>query len=340
VRTACFFQTLCIFIKKISLKLRALIILQVFFMTPLSAQVITLRGSWKFHLNDNPAWATSNFNDTSWESIYAPSPWEEEGFNGYDGFAWYRKKFDGKKLDKNENYYLRLGFIDDADEVYVNGKLIGFSGTMPPHFKTAYTMERKYILPNEVINFNGENTIAIRIFDVTHAGGIVDGDLGIYDFEKNRHLLLDLQGVWSFATAWSEEPIKNEGEWKKIIVPGQWEHQGYTRYDGFAWYKKTFTLPDPFTTENLVLLLGKIDDFDKVFLNGKFIGSTNDHRSFGRSFSFQKLRAYTIPPALLKKKGVNTIEVFVEDMGNVGGIYEGPVGITTQAYFDRYFNRD
>jgi sialate O-acetylesterase len=328
------------FYKKISLRLPALIILLAIIANPLSAQVITLRGSWKFHLNDNPAWASPTFNDTNWESIYAPSPWEDEGFNGYDGFAWYRKKFDGKKLDKNENYYLKLGFIDDADEVYVNGQLIGFSGSMPPHFKTAYNMERKYVLPNEAINFNGENTIAIRVFDGTIAGGIVDGDLGIYDFDKDRRLIIDLQGVWSFATAWSEEPIKNEGEWKRIIVPGQWEHQGYPRYDGFAWYKKTFTIPEKFLSENLVLVLGKIDDFDKVFLNGKFIGSTNDHRPYGRSFSFQKLRGYTIPPSLLKKNGANTIEVFVEDMGNTGGIYEGPVGITTQAYFDRYFNRD
>lgn len=320
------------------MRLPALIILLELLIAPLPAQVISLRGSWRFHLNDNPSWAATNFNDSGWESIYAPSPWEDEGFNGYDGFAWYRKKFDGRKLNKNENYYLSLGFIDDSDEVYVNGKLIGFSGTMPPRFKTAYNMERKYILPAEDINFMGENTIAIRIFDVTQAGGIVDGDLGIYEMERNRYLLIDLQGVWSFATAWSEEPIKNESDWKKIIVPSQWEHQGYSRYDGYAWYKKTFTLPDKFPVANLVLLLGKIDDFDKVFLNGKFIGSTNDHRPFGRSFSFEKLRSYAIPPQLLKKTGVNTIEVFVEDMGNIGGIYEGPIGITTQEYYDRHFD--
>ena len=103
----------------------------------------------------------------NWEKIYAPSPWEDEGFNGYDGFAWYRKKFDGKELSKDESYYLNLGFIDDCDEVYLNGVLIGFSGSMPPKFKTAFNNERKYPLSNESINFYGMNTLAIRVFDVT-----------------------------------------------------------------------------------------------------------------------------------------------------------------------------
>jgi Beta-galactosidase/beta-glucuronidase len=137
------------------------------------SQVISLEGRWKFHISDNEAWSKADFNDTGWESIHAPSAWEDEGFNGYNGFAWYRKKFDGKQLEKNENYYLNLGFIDDTDEVYVNGNLIGFSGTMPPKFKTAYNMERRYSLAPEIINYNGENTIAIRVYDVTLGGELL-----------------------------------------------------------------------------------------------------------------------------------------------------------------------
>jgi Beta-galactosidase/beta-glucuronidase len=120
-------------------------------------------------------------------------------------------------------------------------------------------------------------------------------------------------------------------------VPSPWEHQGYYRYDGYAWYKRTFTIPENFTTDPLVLLLGKIDDFDKVYLNGKLIGSTNDHRLFGASESYSRSRVYNIPPNTLKKVGVNTIEVLVEDMGNIGGIYEGPVGITSRINYERYF---
>ncbi|MBY0432774.1 MAG: beta galactosidase jelly roll domain-containing protein [Cyclobacteriaceae bacterium] len=302
----------------------------------LSAQTINLEGSWKFNIGDKAQWASPTFDDADWEYIHAPSPWEDEGFNGYDGFAWYRKKFDGRKLDKNETYYLGLGFIDDTDEVFVNGKLIGFSGSPPPKFKTAFNSERKYTLPTDVVNFIGENTIAIRVYDVTHGGGIVDGDLGIFRLPRSKSMLVDLQGIWSFATSWTNDPITREKDWKNIMVPGAWEHQGYWKYDGFAWYKRTFTLPEKFTNEPLVLVLGKIDDFDKVYLNGKLIGRTNDRKPFGSSQSFSKTRVYDIPAEVLKRNGINTIEILVEDMGNIGGIYEGPVGITTRDNAYRY----
>jgi beta-galactosidase/beta-glucuronidase len=301
------------------------------------AQEINLRGSWKFHIGDKAIWSTAKFDDSDWEVIYAPAPWEDEGFNGYDGFAWYRKKFDGHKLDKSENYYLNIGFIDDADEVYINDKLIGLSGSMPPRFKTAYNSERKYPLPNEVINFEGDNIIAIRVFDVTLGGGIIEGNLGIYRSTKSR-MLVDLQGLWDFVPVGDRED-KEAIEWRKIIVPSPWEHQGYYKYDGLAWYKRSFLIDAKIidNEEDLVLILGKIDDFDKTYLNGKVIGRTNDGEPYGQSQSYNKLRAYTIPLHLLKKNAPNTIEVLVEDMGNVGGIYEGPVGIATRTAYERYF---
>jgi len=301
-------------------------------------QVVNLRGNWKFQIGDKVNWATPDFNDSDWESIKAPQAWEEQGFNGYDGFAWYRKKFDGRLLSPDERYYLDLGYIDDCDEVYLNGKLVGVSGSMPPKFKTAYNNERRYVLSNEVINFKGNNTIAVRIFDVVGAGGIIDGELGIYQAEKSR-MIVDLDGLWDFAATEWDKAIPFNSEWKKITVPGAWEPQGYSRYDGYAWYRRTFIVPKNLSDKDkdIVLLLGKIDDFDKAYLNGKLIGQTNDGRQFGDSHSFEKLRVYTIPTGLLKPIGTNTLEVFVEDMGNIGGIYEGPVGIATRTVYERYY---
>ena len=44
------------------------------------------------------------------------------------------KSFDGTELDKNLDFSLFLGNIDDVDEVYLNGHKIGFSGTFPPKY--------------------------------------------------------------------------------------------------------------------------------------------------------------------------------------------------------------
>ena len=78
---------------------------------------------------------------------------------------------------------------------------------MPPKFKTAYNTERQYNLPSEVINYSGENIIAIRIFDVVHSGGLIEGDLGIFKGEKGKLLSIDLQGIWSFVTSKSDRPV-------------------------------------------------------------------------------------------------------------------------------------
>ncbi len=69
---------------------------------------------------------------------------------------------------------------------------------------------------------------------------------------------LDLRGIWEFQTGRQV----NESRWENAMVPVPWEAQrGMRDYDGFGWYKKTFTLPDKLYGEDLMLILGRIDDF-------------------------------------------------------------------------------
>ena len=83
--------------------------------------------------------------------------------------------------------------------------------------------------------------------------------------------------------------------------------------------------------EDMTIVCGKIDDFDEVFINGTKVGETNDGRRIGSSRSFSELRIYEIPNGLLKR-GQNTVAVRVEDIGDNGGIYEGPVMIVPSRY--------
>lgn len=317
-----------------------IIILMAVLFTPhfMWGQTINLKGYWRFHIGDEKSWSGVSFDDKNWEKIMVPSAWEDQGFSGYNGFAWYRTHFDGQKLNQEESYVLRLGYIDDCDEVFLNGKLIGFSGTMPPKFKTAFNKERVYHIPPDALNLKGSNTLAIRVFDVVLAGGIVDGDPGIYR-SADEGLLVDLQGLWSFSTCGKETPVTKINEWEVINVPAPWEEHEMRHYDGEAWYKKSFRVPASLKDENLVLLVGRIDDFDRTYLNGKLIGQTRDGMPYGKSRSFQELRVYEIPKGLLRKNDLNIIEIWVEDMGNVGGIYEGPVGIATKTAARRFTER-
>jgi hypothetical protein len=294
-------------------------------------QVLNLNGYWKFTLGDDLAYAAPSHNDSSWEKIYAPANWENEGFRGYDGFAWYRKEFDASSISDLENLYLSLGYIDDADQVFINGKLIGYSGSFPPNFQTAYQALRVYPISNTILEKGKKNVIAVRIYDVVHEGGMVSGSLGFFSPNQNNNFL-SFEGLWKFKEgtrkSW-QDPALDDSNWSSIMVPATWKSRDYWFNYREAWYRRTFNLPQQFKGKDLVLLGGKIDDFDQIYINGELIGTTNDGREYGSSDSYQVLRKYKIPAGLLKERG-NTIAVKVIDLGNNAGIYEGPVGIAIQ----------
>lgn len=288
-----------------------------------------LRGDWKFSIGDHMEWATLAYDDSDWEEIYVPRRWEREGFAGYDGYAWYRLKVDGKEFMENRVHYVRLGYIDDVDQVYFNGELIGFSGGFPPDYYTAWNAEREYRIPNELINTNGENLIAVRVFDKGGEGGIYSGEVGIVVAEDGFQDVINLEGLWKLRLRDNEDfidPDYDDERWEGIMVPANWKVNGIFDYKDFAWYRKEINIPEGANLDNMVLIGGYIDDFDETFLNGEKIGETYDGRRLGRSRSFNELRVYEIPNGLLKP-GRNVLSIRVEDIGDNGGIYKGPVAI-------------
>jgi len=308
-----------------------------------------LEGEWRFSIGDMPEWAAKDFNDNDWDIISAPNNWESQGYDGYNGFAWYRKSFFIGELNDNLPIILCLGRIDDVDEVYINGKKIGGSGAFFPDYKTAYQEERKYIIPEEIINQNAENVIAIRVYDMYLTGGIMQGPLGFYYDITNSLLEINLSGTWRFALSEPSDNINpklSDLKWGNITVPGYWEQQGFDNYDGYAVYYKKVIISDELAKKDLVLVLGKIDDYDYVYFNGKLIGSIVDLKDegayFGKGNEYTALRGYRIPGELINAGNENTIIVKVYDYFKDGGIYEGPIGIMTSEKFNilrkKYYN--
>jgi sialate O-acetylesterase len=300
---------------------------------------VSLSGDWRFMLGDNMKFARPEHNDADWEQIYVPSSWQEEGFRNYNGYAWYRKVFDITFESKDE-LYLELGRIDDADEVYINGHFIGRTGGFPPDYFTAYNYERRYFVPQEHLKKNGKNVIAVRVYDEGGEGGIVSSPVGIYNYANFSENSVHLFGKWKFHLGddkdWSQENLNDAG-WEDIIVPSSWEAQGFGKYDGFAWYRKTFKLPENFDTDDLVIMMGRIDDMDEVFINGKFIDGTGPiNREWASNGEWDRHRVYSVPEEVLKRGGNNVIAVRVYDQQGRGGIYEGPVSLLPRSEY-RYF---
>ena len=311
--------------------------------------LLDLSGRWKFSLGDDPDWKNAKFNDNDWEKINVPSSWENQGFHGYDGFAWYRTIFKLTPDLINKQLYLVLGFVDDADQTYINGKLIGITGGFPPSYRTAYNAFRKYYIPKEYLNPDGENHIAVRVFDAELEGGIMSGKTGIYTNENSFELDINLSGVWDFRPGDDSLFLKNDVESFhnfKLMVPAHWDIQGFQDFDGFGWYKKTFVLPEEYNGKNMILMLGKIDDIDQTFVNGILVGSTglwnfaNIPNEFNKNDEYRINRVYSIPAKILKPGQINTVVVRVYDGFLDGGIYDGPVGFITQQNYQKYINRE
>ncbi|MCB0281142.1 MAG: beta galactosidase jelly roll domain-containing protein [Calditrichae bacterium] len=306
-------------------------------------RLVDLRGQWRFTIGDNMNWSDPEFDDSDWVTIFAPSNWEDEGFPGYDGYAWYRKKF---RVNSVENLYVLLGTIDDVDQVFINGHLIGFSGQFPPDFFTGYNVDRSYPIPEVFLKKNAENTIAIRVYDAELEGGLVRGRLGIYEKQNVPHLIKSLAGYWKFKTGDNEERAAAEyddSQWQSILAPMAWESQGY-EYDGYAWYRLHFSLDYKYKDEKLVLLLGKIDDIDETYLNGKFIGRTgyisDNPRRIHVDDEWLAYRAYKMDNENIYFGRDNVIAIRVFDGLIQGGIYEGPLGIVTYDEYLKWSKRE
>jgi sialate O-acetylesterase len=104
----------------------------------------------------------------------------------------------------------------------------------------------------------------------------------------------------------------NTNDWKTMRLPTIWEALNIN-IDGVVWFSKDINIPKSWEEEGLTLSLGKINDYDNTWFNGKRVG---------RGTAAGDLRVYNIPKSLVKI-GQNRIIVQVLDLGNNGGLY-GP----------------
>ena len=305
--------------------------------------LLDLSGNWRFELGDNSRWSDPAYDDSKWDRIHVPAPWEEEGYPGYDGYAWYRKHFRADEDFRGMSLYLRVGYIDDVSEVFLNGHMIRYTGMFPPDYMTGYAVGLECLIPKEFLRYDSDNVIAVRVYDSQQAGGITHGDVGIYERRDFLAPDFDLSGNWKFKKGddelWAESAF-DDSRWQELKVPLLWDAQGYKNYDGFGWYRVKFRIPANLANRRLVLLLGRIDDMDETYLNGELIGRTGrPRRGLSRDDiegEYRQQRAYSIPLSVLNPDGENTLAVRVQDVWLHGGIYDGPIGLVTR---DRYLAR-
>ena len=92
-------------------------------------------GNWQFHLGDDLAWSSPALDDSLWDKLSTDKPWGTQGYDSYDGFAWYRRHILVSAAPGVSNEFsILIPAIDDVYEVYWNGQEVGHLGHMPPHW--------------------------------------------------------------------------------------------------------------------------------------------------------------------------------------------------------------
>ncbi|WP_124068146.1 sialate O-acetylesterase [Clostridium sp. E02] len=124
--------------------------------------------------------------DSNWKEINLPALLSEEGFQGFCGSIWFRKRINVSETMAKKGADLWLGTMVDHDQTYVNGVLVG---------ETTYQYPpRKYKVPSEVLKA-GDNIITIRLIVSQGEGRITPGKTySLFDKEEQ----ISLNGNWEY----------------------------------------------------------------------------------------------------------------------------------------------
>jgi sialate O-acetylesterase len=159
--------------------------------------------------------------------------------------------------------------------------------------------------------------IAEKFKDNAYINQIVNEDKAVNDawyslLQQKDKGLADGQKPW-FDTTY------DASDWATMNVPGYWADEELGIVNGVVWFRKEIDVPASMTGKPARLLLGRIVDSDKTYVNGKFVGSV--------SYQYPP-RKYDVPENLLKE-GKNVIVVrVVNNIGRGGFILDKPYQLT------------
>lgn len=161
------------------------------FATPQIMAQETLRfNSARFSPTDNLSYSSPTFDDSTWRDISVLQSWGSQNEQAGNEYGWYRVHFSltpemkRRYSDNARKLLLDVGKVDDADQTFLNGHLIGETGAFPKGntpYVTAWDQERKYTiaLPSAHLNLDGDNVLAIRVYNGNGDGGKYDTPIRI-----------------------------------------------------------------------------------------------------------------------------------------------------------------
>lgn len=275
-----------------------------------SQNSVTLTG-WVFKPGDHPERSANWLPDTSWAKIRTGMTWENLGYANYDGYAWYRVHFWlPKSILENsvlkDRIRIHLGQIDDCDQVFLNGKMIGQTGRFPEEeggYQTAWDVVRNYDLraDDPIFRWDWENILAVRVYDGGGPGGIFSGEANIATLDLINFVELDDEtDSWHFQPDKMGKQIRIENNWKEPI-------KGTVRVA----FSRKRSKNQPFSQPVEIPAGGsQVVDFQGVREeNAPLVISFIEEKS-GRSIEHRRMTPYLLTPPVLKEPRFNYPRIY------------------------------
>ena len=131
-------------------------------------------------------WFDPAYQPLNWKRIAIPGYWEDQGVRNLDGVVWYRRAFDIPESMTGIPAQVKLGRIQNADELYVNGQFVG---------RTTYEYpQREYTIPAGLLK-PGPNLFVVRVTNQYGKGGFIPDKP--YTLAAAGQTI-DLKGYWSY----------------------------------------------------------------------------------------------------------------------------------------------
>jgi cephalosporin-C deacetylase len=145
---------------------------------------------------------------------------------------------------------------------------------------------------------------------------------------------INLPKQWKFAASDNEAYAAtnySDNNWQNIEIGKPWEQFIGNNYDSTGWYRTQIIVSSQLKANAIKygyisLNLGKIDDADITYFNGKEIGRNGEFPPVKKS-AWNVDRVYKINVADVNWDALNTIAVRVSDWGGGGGLYAGTYNI-------------
>jgi diguanylate cyclase (GGDEF)-like protein len=148
---------------------------------PVSTERVHLDGDWLVSYEDRMDFAQTDYDDSDWQTASLPHNIAQTGSGP---ILWLRRQVSLSDPEAMSFTGLTLGMIHAADAVYVNGVMIGSTGSMTDEQDINYDQIRVYELPDGLL-LSGSNTIAVRVRTFYPGlAGIYRGHLALGDYTE------------------------------------------------------------------------------------------------------------------------------------------------------------